>query len=257
MAGVYALLAGLFTWGATALGAASVFWQKSPSERSLETLMGFASGVMLAASYFSLLAPALDFLEGEGVLRWYPLAVGFLLGVLFVKVIHEFVPHLPLGAQNDAEDNRLSLLVYSITIHNVPEGLAVGAAFAAAFSPTDNSATVAGAMILAVGLALQNIPEGLAVSMPLLRGGVSQKRSFFYGQLSGIVEPIAALLGALAIALIEPLMPYALSFAAAAMIYVVVSELIPAVNRRGDAALANMGLVLGFVLMMVLDVGLG
>lgn len=256
MAGVYALLAGLFTWGATALGAATVFWQKSPSERSLETLMGFASGVMLAASYFSLLAPALDFLEA-GLLRWYPLAVGFLLGVLFVRAVHDFMPHLPLDAVNKDESSRLSLLVYSITIHNVPEGLAVGTAFAAAFSATDNSATVAGAIVLAVGLALQNIPEGLAVSMPLLRGGVSQKRSFFYGQLSGIVEPIAALLGALAIALIEPLMPYALSFAAAAMIYVVVSELIPAVNRRGDAALANMGLVLGFVLMMVLDVGLG
>ncbi|MEM6431290.1 MAG: ZIP family metal transporter, partial [Deinococcota bacterium] len=235
-------------------------------------------GVMLAASYFSLLAPALEFAEASRLTSWYPLAVGFLLGVVFVKVIHDFVPHLPLGMDdddhqpsagggsgdgagdstvNDEEATRLSLLIYSITIHNIPEGLAVGAAFAAALSETGNAATLTGAIVLTLGLALQNIPEGLAVSMPLRRSGVSVWRSFHYGQLSGIVEPIAALLGALTITLIEPLMPYALSFAAAAMIYVVISELIPEVNKQGEATLANMGLVLGFVLMMVLDVGLG
>lgn len=257
-----ALLATLFTWGVTALGAAGVFFVKEVNRKVLDVFLGFAAGVMIAASFWSLLAPAIEMSESQGFPGWLPAVVGFLAGGFFLYGVDKLLPHLHLGlSMKDAEGVKTSwhrsvLLVLAITLHNFPEGLAVGVAFGAAAAgfPT---ATVLSAVALAIGIGIQNFPEGLAVSAPLRREGFTRWKSFLYGQASGIVEPIAGVLGALAVVVIQPLLPYALSFAAGAMIFVVGEELIPESHQGSNGDLATMGLMVGFSVMMFLDVSLG
>jgi zinc transporter, ZIP family len=260
-----ALLAGLFTWGMTALGASIVFFTRKVNRRLLDVMLGFAAGVMIAASIWSLLLPAIDMTEARGEIAWLPAAIGFLLGGVFLRLADQFIPHLHLGARMaEAEGvttrwRRATLLVTAITLHNIPEGLAVGVAFGAAALHLDLGigATLSGAVALSIGIGIQNFPEGLAVSMPLRGEGASRGRAFWYGQLSGVVEPISAVIGAAAVLLVEPALPYALAFAAGAMIYVVVEELIPESQRYGNTDLATMGAMGGFTVMMILDVALG
>jgi ZIP family zinc transporter len=260
-----ALLAGCFTWLITALGAAVVFTTRNVSRKLLDAMMGFAAGVMIAASFWSLLVPSIDMAEAQGLPGWVPAALGFLLGGVFLRVADALLPHLHPGARMDEAEgietswHRATLLVLAITLHNIPEGLAVGVTFAAAALPLEvaTGATLAAAVVLAIGIGLQNFPEGIAVSMPLRGEGISAGRSFWYGQLSGIVEPISAVAGAWAVLAVRPILPYALSFAAGAMIYVVVEELIPESQRHGNTDLATMGAMGGFAVMMVLDVALG
>ena len=255
-----ALLATCFTWGVTALGAAMVFWVRTINQRFLDWVLAFAGGVMIAASFWSLLAPAIEVAEEQGVPGWLPAVVGFLLGGAALREVDRFIPHMHLGA-TEAEGVKTSwhrslLLVLAITIHNIPEGLAVGVAFGAVAQGLE-SATVAGAVALALGIGLQNFPEGIAVSLPLRREGFSRRRSFWYGQLSGMVEPVAGVIGAAAVVVAQPLLPYALSFAAGAMIFVVVEEVIPESQRAGHNDLATFGVMGGFAVMMFLDVALG
>ncbi len=253
-----ALLAGLFTWGMTGLGAAVVFLTYDLSKRMLDALLGFAAGVMIAASYWSLLAPAIAMSEGGALPRWFPATVGFLLGGASLWGVDKLLPHLHIGApMQNAEGvstswRRTTLLVLAITLHNIPEGLAVGVAFGAAATGLP-SATLAGAVTLTIGMGIQNVPEASAVSMPLRREGLSRWRSFWYGQLSGIVEPIAAVLGAAVVLQSRAILPYSLGFAAGAMIFVVVEELIPEAQRHGETDFATLGAMLGFALMMALD----
>ena len=249
----------------TALGAALVFFSKTVRRELLDAMLGFAAGVMIAASFWSLLVPSIDMAAAQGLPEWLPAAVGFLMGGLFLRVADYFLPHLHLGFErSEAEGVRTSwrratLLVLAITLHNIPEGLAVGVAFGAAASGLDvaSGATLAGAVVLAVGIGLQNFPEGVAVSVPLRGEGASRLRSFWYGQLSGLVEPISAVVGAAAVLAVQPLLPYALAFAAGAMIYVVVEELIPESQRNENTDIATLGAMGGFTVMMVLDVALG
>lgn len=259
-----ALLAGLFTWGVTAIGALFVVAVKRPSQRLLDAMLGFAAGVMLAASVWSLLLPSIEIATASGGLAWVPAAIGFLLGGASLRVVDRFLPHLHPGLpRSEAEGvrtgwDRAVLLVLAITMHNIPEGLAVGVAFGAAASPElGGHATLSGAIALALGIGLQNFPEGMAVSMPLRREGVSIGRSVWYGQLSAIVEPIAAVVGAVAVVSSQALLPYGLAFAAGAMVFVVVEELIPESQQSGSADLATLGTLVGFVAMMILDVQLG
>lgn len=259
-----AFLAGLFTWGLTLLGASVVFLRRDMPRWVLDAMLGFAAGVMIAASFWSLLAPAIDMAEAQGVAGWIPAAVGFLAGAGFLRLTDQFLPHLhPLMKRSQAEGistawERTTLLVMAITLHNIPEGLAVGVAFGAAAAGLDmGGATFGAAIALAVGIGLQNFPEGMAVAMPLRREGVSRFRSFWYGQLSAVVEPVAAVIGAAAVLLIRPLLPYALAFAAGAMIYVVVEELIPEGQQGGHTDLATSATIIGFTVMMILDVALG
>ena len=262
---IQALLAGCFTWGLTALGAGLVFFMRSMNRRLLDVMLGFAAGVMIAASFWSLLVPSIEMSEAQGLTPWLPAAVGFLLGGLFLRLADATLPHLHLGKRRDEAEGiqtswrRATLLVLAITLHNIPEGLAVGVAFAAAAVQLEvaQGATLAGALALAIGIGLQNFPEGAAVSMPLRGEGVSRLKSFWYGQLSGFVEPVSAALGAAAVLTVRPLLPYALAFAAGAMIYVVVEELIPESQRHGFEDAATMGAMGGFTVMMVLDVALG
>ncbi len=257
-----ALLATCFTWFLTALGAAGVFMAKDINKKVLDGMLGFAAGVMVAASFWSLLAPAIEMSEGKDIPVWVPAAAGFLLGGLFLRGIDKILPHLHLGfPMEEAEGlktswQRSTLLILAITLHNIPEGLAVGVAFGAVAAGLP-SATLAGAIALAIGIGIQNFPEGLAVSMPLRREGISRLKSFWYGQLSAFVEPIAGVIGAAAVILAEPILPYALSFAAGAMIFVVVEELIPESQRGGNTDLATGGAMIGFAAMMVLDVAFG
>ncbi len=257
-----ALLATCFTWLLTALGAGVVFFFKAINRKVLDAMLGFAAGVMIAASFWSLLAPAIEMAKGSGVPSWFPAVSGFLLGGVFLRIVDKIIPHLHIGfPRNEAEGIKTSwkrsvLLVLAITIHNIPEGLAVGIAFGAV-SANLPSATLAGAIALAIGIGIQNFPEGAAVSIPLRREGFSRRKSFFYGQLSGVVEPIAGVIGALAIVFMRPILPYALSFAAGAMIFVVVEELIPESQLNKNTDIATMGAMLGFATMMALDVGLG
>jgi zinc transporter, ZIP family len=260
-----ALMAGLFTWGATALGAGVVFFARSVNRKLLDVMLGFAAGVMIAASFWSLLLPAIEMSEAAGVISWLPAAIGFVMGGIFLRLADNFLPHLHPGARMaEAEGvqtrwRRATLLVMAITLHNIPEGLAIGVAFGAAATQMDigASATMAGALALTIGISIQNLPEGLAVSMPLRGEGASRGRAFWYGQLSGFVEPIFAVIGAAAVILITPALPYALAFAAGAMIYVVVEELIPESQRYGNTDLATLGTMGGFTVMMILDVALG
>lgn len=259
---VQALLATLFTWGVTALGASLVFFFKAVSPKVMDAMLGFAAGVMLAASYWSLLAPAIEMSNNRGVPGWMPALVGFLLGAFFIRLIDMVLPHLhPFKPMSEAEGihttwKRSVLLVLAITLHNFPEGLAVGVAFGAAALGMPE-ASIGGAIALAIGIGIQNFPEGLAVSAPLRREGVSRTKSFWYGQLSGFVEPIAGVIGAAAVLIIQPLLPYALAFAAGAMIFVVIEELIPASNESGNTDISTMGAILGFSVMMTLDVAMG
>lgn len=258
-----ALLATLFTWGVTALGASVVFLFKNFSRTVLDWMLGFAAGVMIAASYWSLLAPAIEMAEidGNGP-SWLPALSGFLMGGFFIWIINKLIPHIHPGIIGDKKEGlpsslkRSILLVLAITLHNIPEGLAVGVAFGAIGSGAP-SASLGGAIALAIGIGLQNFPEGASVSVPLRREGVRPGRSFWYGQMSGFVEPIAGVLGASMVLLIRPILPYALSFAAGAMIFVVVEELIPASQMEKHKNEATLGAIIGFSIMMTLDVALG
>lgn len=260
---VQALLAGTFTWLVTALGAATVFLKRDMPRALLDAMLGFAAGVMIAASFWSLLNPAIDLAEDQGVAGWIPAVVGFLAGGVFLRIMDQLLPHLHPGMRMSQAEGvpttwqRTTLLVLAITLHNIPEGLAVGVAFgAAAIMDTPNGALLGAAVALAIGIGLQNFPEGIAVAMPLRREGIARGRAFWYGQLSALVEPFAAVAGALAVVLVQPMLPYALAFAAGAMIYVVVEELIPEsqMSRRTD--LATSATMLGFAVMMWLDVAL-
>ena len=259
---VQALVATLFTWFLTALGAGLVFFFKHINRKVLDGMLGFAAGVMIAASYWSLLAPAIEMAEEGGLPAWIPATVGFLMGGFFLWIIDKILPHLHLGfPREEAEGIKTSwhrsvLLVLAITLHNIPEGLAVGVAFGALASNLP-AASLAGAIALALGIGIQNFPEGTAVSVPLRREGFSRLKSFWYGQLSGFVEPMAGVVGALAVILVKPVLPYALAFAAGAMIYVVVEELIPESQLEKNTDIATMGAMGGFAVMMALDVALG
>ena len=257
-----AFLATCFTWLVTALGAAVVFAFKRINRKVLDSMLGFAAGVMIAASFWSLLAPAIEMAEGSSLPAWVPAVVGFLLGGAFLWGVDRLLPHLHIGfPMEEAEGvqtnwQRSVLLVLAITLHNVPEGLAVGVAFGALAADLP-AASLAGAVALALGIGIQNFPEGAAVSVPLRREGLSRLKSFWYGQLSGIVEPIAGVLGAALVILMRPILPYALAFAAGAMIYVVVEELIPESQLEKNTHVATLGAMLGFAVMMTLDVALG
>jgi ZIP family zinc transporter len=259
---VQALIATLFTWGVTALGAAMVFFFKTINRKVLDSMLGFAAGVMIAASFWSLLAPAIEMSESMGVIPWVPATVGFLLGGVFLRGIDFVLPHLHLGEPIENAEGiptswrRSILLVLAITLHNIPEGLAVGVAFGAVAYNLP-SATLAGAIALAIGIGIQNFPEGAAVSVPLRREGMSRRKAFWYGQLSGLVEPVAGVIGAAAVMMMRPILPYALSFAAGAMIFVVVEELIPESQANKNTDIATLGAMLGFAVMMTLDVALG
>jgi ZIP family zinc transporter len=260
-----AFYASLFTWGLTALGAALVFFFKKSSRALLDAMLGFTGGVMVAASFWSLLAPAIDNSEGEGFVKVIPAATGFLLGALALFGMDKLLPHLHINfKKSEAEGvktnwHRTTLLVLAITLHNIPEGLAVGVLFGAAATMVgvEQTEMIIAAISLAIGIGIQNFPEGFAVSMPLKREGVSRLKSFWYGQLSAVVEPVAAVLGAVAVSVFTPILPYALAFAAGAMIFVVVEEVIPETQRDKYTDLATMGFIGGFIVMMSLDVGLG
>ncbi len=257
-----ALLATIFTWFITALGATAVFFFKTVNRTVLDGMLGFAAGVMIAASFWSLLAPAIEMAEDGPLPPWLPAVVGFLLGGGFLWVIDRILPHLHLGFPIEEAEGikttwqRSVLLVLAITLHNIPEGLAVGVAFGAVAAGLE-TATLAGAGALALGIGLQNFPEGVAVSVPLRREGLSRLKSFWYGQLSGMVEPLAGVAGAAAVLLMRPLLPFALAFAAGAMIYVVVEELIPESQLDKKTDMATFGAMMGFAVMMMLDVALG
>ncbi|WP_082232844.1 ZIP family metal transporter [Halobacillus massiliensis] len=257
-----AFIASLFTWGMTALGAALVFIGKKDNQKAMDGMLAFSGGVMIAASFWSLLAPAIEMAEANGTPSWMPALIGFLLGGVFLLMVDQVMPILEKNDKflYDIKDKkakrRTGLLIFSITLHNIPEGLAVGVAFGA-LAADFSTASLTGAMALALGIGIQNLPEGTAVSMPLRRDGMSKRKSFFYGQASGIVEPIAAVAGALAVIFIEPLLPYALSFAAGAMIFVVAKEIIPGSHEKGHAQIASICLMVGFAVMMTLDVALG
>lgn len=258
-----ALMATSFTWGVTALGAGTVFFMRTVNRQLLDTMLGFAAGVMIAASFWSLLAPSIEMAEESSTLpAWIPATVGFLLGGVFLRGIDFVLPHLHLNMPVEKAEGlhttwqRSVLLVLAITLHNIPEGLAVGVAFGAANADLP-SASVAAAVALAIGVGLQNFPEGIAVAMPLRGEGMSRFRSFWMGQLSAVVEPMAGVLGAAAVLVMRPLLPYALAFAAGAMIFVVVEEVIPESQCNGNADRATLGAMVGFALMMILDVALG
>ena len=265
-----ALYAGLFTWILTATGAALVFIFKSTNRKFLDAALGFTGGVMIAASFWSLLSPAINAVEIQNELglsnlpSFLPPAIGFFLGAMFMFILDKSIPHLHIfGDIEEAEGpksylKKTSLLVLAIAIHNIPEGLAVGVAFGALASPEFSSVfSLGSAVALGIGIGIQNFPEGFAVSMPLRRAGFSKMKSWKWGQLSAIVEPIFAVIGAAFVILVYPILPYALAFAAGAMIFIVVEEVIPESQRGGNTDLATMGLILGFIVMMSLDVALG
>ncbi len=257
-----ALYATLFTWGLTALGAALVFFFKTMNRAVLDGMLGFTGGVMVAASFWSLLAPGIEMSEGEGFMKVVPAAVGFLLGALFIYGLDKILPHLHINFKESEKEGiktpwrRTTLLTLAITMHNIPEGLAVGVLFGGVAAGFEG-ASIGGAVALALGIGLQNFPEGFAVAMPLRRFGLSRFKSFAYGQASAIVEPVAGVLGAWAVLTFEPILPYALSFAAGAMIFVVVEEVIPETQLDKYTDIATLGFIGGFIVMMALDVGLG
>jgi ZIP family zinc transporter len=255
------IIAALFTWGATTLGAAAVFAFRELKPNTMNGMLGFASGIMIAASFWSLLNPSIELSESIGWLPWFPPLVGFLGGGAFLYLVDKTLPHLHPGDGNEPEGihthwRRSFLLVFAITLHNIPEGLAVGVAFGAVGSGIE-AASFAAALSLAVGIGIQNIPEGAAISLPLRREGLSRFKCFMYGQLSGLVEPIAAVFGCLIVSFVRDLLPFALAFAAGAMIYVVVEELIPASREDRHSDAGTIGAIIGFAIMMVLDVALG
>ena len=255
-----AFYATIFTWFMTALGASLVFFIKKLNRMVLDGLLGFTGGVMVAASFWSLLAPGIEMSPGDGFIKVLPASIGFALGALFIFLLDKILPHIHINFK-DSEGiktpwHKTTLLVLAITLHNIPEGLAVGVLFGGV-SLGLPEATISGAVVLALGIGIQNFPEGIAVSMPMRRLGVSRIKSFWYGQLSAIVEPLAAVLGAFAVTFFSPLLPYALSFAAGAMIFVVIEEVIPEAQQDKYTDFATMGFILGFIIMMSLDVALG
>lgn len=261
-----ALIGTLFTWFVTALGASMVFFFKTIKKNVLNGMLGFAAGVMIAASFWSLLAPGIEMAEELGQTPWLTASIGFLGGGGFLYLIDKLLPHLHMGLDTSQAEGiktswqRSVLLVLAITLHNIPEGLAVGVAFGAVASGQLGTASIAGAVALAIGIGLQNFPEGAAVSIPLRREGFSRTKAFLYGQASGIVEPIAGVIGAIAVISMKPILPYALAFAAGAMIYVVIEELIPEAQREEGGSktdIATIGAMVGFSVMMILDVALG
>lgn len=260
-----ALYASLFTWALTALGAALVFFFKKANRAVLDAMLGFTGGVMVAASFWSLLAPAIENSEGEGFIKVIPAAIGFALGALALFGLDKWLPHLHINfKESEAEGvktewHKTVLLVLAITMHNIPEGLAVGVLFGAAanMGGIEQTEMIVAAISLAIGIGIQNFPEGFAVSMPLRRQGLSRFKSFWYGQMSAVVEPIAAVIGAVAVSFFTPILPYALAFAAGAMIFVVVEEVIPETQRDKYTDIATLGFIGGFIVMMSLDVGLG
>ena len=255
-----AFYATMFTWFLTALGAAFVFFFKTMNRALLDGMLGFTGGVMVAASYWSLLAPAIEMSEGEGFVKVIPAAVGFLLGAIFLFGLDKTLPHLHINFKETegikSPWQRTTLLVLAITLHNIPEGLAVGVLFGGVAAGIPE-ASIAGAVTLAIGIGIQNFPEGIAVAMPLRRMGASRRKSFMYGQASALVEPIAGVLGAVAVTFFTPVLPYALAFAAGAMIYVVVEEVIPETQQDKNTDIATLGFIGGFIVMMSLDVALG
>ncbi len=258
---IQAFIFTLFTWLATAVGASAVFFSKQPSQKLFDSMLAFAGGVMIAASFWSLLAPGIAMAEEQGIPGYIPAVIGFLLGGIFLMLVDRVLPFIDENSYfKDIKDrkakHRTAMLVFSITLHNIPEGLAIGVAFGA-LAANFSSATLSGAIALAIGIGIQNVPEGAAVSLPLRKEGMSRRKSFYYGQFSGMVEPVAAVIGALAVVFIEPLLPYALSFAAGAMIFVVAKEVIPGSQEKGNVQLATMSLMIGFAVMMILDVALG
>ena len=257
-----AFYATLFTWLLTALGAALVFFFKGMNRALFDGLLGFTGGVMVAASFWSLLAPGIEMSPGEGFEKVVPALVGFTLGALFLFGLDKILPHLHVNFQMSEKEgiktpwHKTTLLTLAITLHNIPEGLAVGVLFGGAAVGFDG-ASIGGAVALAIGIGLQNFPEGFAVAMPLRRQGFSRRKSFMYGQASAIVDPIAAVIGAYAVMSFQPILPYALAFAAGAMIFVVVEEVIPESQQANYTDIATLGFIGGFIVMMTLDVGLG
>lgn len=259
-----ALIATLFTWFMTALGAALVFTTNNINRKIMDGMLAFAGGVMIAASFWSLLQPAIAMAEEGPVPAWIPAAVGFMLGGIFLYGVDKILPHshpqdnkrkIPEGV-NPESYRRSTLLVLAITLHNIPEGFAVGVAFGT-LANGGGAAELAAALTLAVGMGLQNFPEGASVSLPLRNEGMSQGKAFWYGQLSGFVEPVSGVLGALLVTIVQPILPYALAFAAGAMIFVTAEEVIPGSREHGNEDLAAMWLMVGFTVMMILDVALG
>ncbi len=258
-----AFLATLFTWGLTAAGAAVVFFTRTINPKVMDSMLGFAAGVMIAASFWSLLAPGIEMAEQLGHTPWLTAVIGFLSGGIFMRLTDKFLPHLHPGLSIDKSEGvktswqRSTLLVLAITLHNIPEGLAVGVAFGAVAAGLP-AATIGSAIALAIGIGIQKFPEGAAVSVPLRREGMSKWKSFLYGQSSGAVEPIAGVIGALFVLKMQNILPYALCFAAGAMIFVVVEELIPESQRdHANIDMVTMATMVGFSVMMMLDVGLG
>ena len=255
-----ALYASIFTWGITALGASIVFFVKTMNRAVLDGLLGFTGGVMVAASFWSLLAPGIEMSPGTGFVKVIPSIIGFGLGALFIFGLDKILPHVHINFKKSegikTPWRRTTLMVMAITLHNIPEGLAVGVLFGGVAAGIPE-ASIAGALTLAIGIGIQNFPEGIAVSMPMRRQGVSRLKCFWYGQLSAIVEPIAAVIGAVAVTFFTPILPYALAFAAGAMIFVVVEEVIPETQQDKYTDIATLGFIGGFIVMMTLDVGLG
>lgn len=258
-----AFIATLFTWGLTALGAALVYMRKDVPPKLLDGMLGFAAGVMIAASFWSLLNPGIEMAKKMGQIPWLTALIGFMGGGIFMRLTDHFLPHLHPGLKMSQSEGvqtswqRSTLLVLAITLHNIPEGLAVGVAFGAVAAGLP-SATIGGAIALAIGIGIQNFPEGTAVSMPLRREGLSQHKSFLMGQASGMVEPVAGVIGAVFVVWMQPILPYALCFAAGAMIFVVVEELIPESQRKTENIdFVTMTTLCGFAVMMLLDVALG
>ena len=255
-----AFLATTFTWGLTAFGASFVFFFKNMNRVVLDGMLGFTGGVMVAASFWSLLAPAIEMSKGDGFIKVIPAAVGFALGALFIFGLDKVLPHMHINFKETegikSPWQRTTLLVLAITLHNIPEGLAVGVLFGGVAAGIPE-ASIAGAVTLAIGIGIQNFPEGIAVSMPLRRMGMSRRKSFMYGQSSAIVEPIFGVIGAVAVTFFTPILPYALAFAAGAMIFVVVEEVIPETQQDKNTDIATLGFIGGFIVMMILDVALG
>lgn len=255
-----ALYATLFTWAVTALGAAFVFLFKEMNRNVMDAMLGFTGGVMIAASIWSLLIPAIDMSDGEGFTKVVPAVLGFVFGAGFLFAIDKLLPHLHVNFQKvegvKTPWQKTTLMIFAITLHNIPEGLAVGVLFGGVAAGIPE-ASIAGAVILAIGIGLQNFPEGIAVAMPLRRMGLSRRKSFMYGQASAIVEPIAGVLGAVAVTTFTPMLPYALAFAAGAMIFVVIEEVIPEAQQNKNSDISTIGFILGFIVMMTLDVALG
>lgn len=257
-----AFIATIFTWLMTAAGASLVFLFKEMKRAWLDGMLGFTGGVMIAASFWSLLAPSIEMAENQGQIAWVPAAVGFAAGALFLFALDRLMPHLHINFKREEAEgpetnlHKTTLLVLAITLHNIPEGLAVGVLFGGVAAGIDG-ASIGAAVALAIGIGIQNFPEGLAVSMPLRRQGVSRGRSFWYGQLSAVVEPVAGVVGAAAVLFFEPILPYALAFAAGAMIYVVIEEVVPETQLDKYTDISTLGFIGGFLVMMILDVALG